>query len=82
MPELELWERGYVDDFYTLTSSRQIGMGLAPIPISEIIAFVDKVGIMDFEDFLYIINAMDNAYLDEYNKKQAAEQAVQQPKGK
>lgn len=70
MPEIEYWERPYIEAFYTLSGSRQVGMGVSAIPISEIIIYCDYFDEPDPELFLYLMQRMDSAYLEEYSKKQ------------
>lgn len=60
----------YLKDFYTLSSSRQSGMGLGAIPVSEILKFCEHFNIPDSDDFLYVIQKIDNAYLEFHREKQ------------
>lgn len=48
-------------------------MGVGAVPVSEILIYGEKLGVSDLEEFLEIMQAMDNAYLDEYNLKQQRE---------
>lgn len=48
-------------------------MGVGAVPVSEILIYAEKLGVTDVEEFLEIMQAMDNAYLDEYNQKQQKE---------
>lgn len=75
-PELEVWEATYIQDFYRLSSSRQQGMNVGAIPVSEILAYCEFFDIPEAEDFLYIIQSMDNAYMEKVAEKQAQEQAA------
>ena len=78
-PELELWEFGYVEAFYRLSPSRAIGFGgIGHIPLSEITNYADKpyFCIIDPEIFVYVIQAADNAYMDEHNKAQESKSGV------
>lgn len=52
-----------------------MGMSVGPIPVSEILKFCEHFDIEDSEDYLYIIQAMDNTYLDMVAEKQAKESA-------
>lgn len=72
-PELEEYQSWYVEDFYRLTGSRQSGMGVGAVPVSEILIYGEKLGVGDLEEFLEVMQALDNAYLDEYNQKQQRE---------
>lgn len=72
MPELEMWEAPYVKAFYMLSGSRQSGMGVGAILLSEILAYCDFFNEPEPELFLYIIQRMDSAFLEEYNRQQDA----------
>lgn len=74
-PELDMIEQVYVTDFYRLGSSRQIGMSVGPIPVSEITDYWEKLGIDDMEEYLYVIQAADNTYMTKVAEKQKAESA-------
>jgi len=50
-----------------LDCSRQIGMGLGPIPLSEITNLYDRIKLGEEFDFIYIIQSADFAYLKAYN---------------
>ena len=67
-PELESWEVEYVECFYMLNSSRASGMGVGAIPLSEILGYCSFFGVEEPRDFIKVIHAADNAYLNEYNK--------------
>jgi hypothetical protein len=69
-PDITMFESEYVNAFFTLTSSRQSGMGLGPIPLSEILAYCDFFEPEDPELLIHIIQRVDSAYLEEYNKEQ------------
>lgn len=45
-------------------------MGLGAIPVSEILKFCEHFEIPDSEDFLYVIQKIDNAYLEFHREKQ------------
>lgn len=72
MPEMMPWEKPYVQAFYTLTSSRQSGMGLGAIPYSEMTNYCQFWDVADPELFIHIMQKCDNAYLEEYNRQQEA----------
>ncbi len=70
-PELTFFDEYYVKTFYRLTGSRQVGMGVAPIPISEILEYNESyLHDEDVEMLLDVIQAADSAYLTEYYKEQ------------
>lgn len=60
----------YWEAFNELSTERQIGMGVGPIPRSAIKAYADEFGIAgdDYDPFHRIIRTMDNAYLAQVNK--------------
>ena len=51
-------------------------MSVGAIPVSEILKYAEHFEIPDSEDFLYIMQAIDNAYLEKVTEKQAQEQAA------
>lgn len=69
-PEISLFEREYLEAFYLLGNSRQLGMGVGPIPLSEILAYVEFYQPIDPWLMVYAILGADNAYLNEYNEEQ------------
>lgn len=65
-----------LEAFLDLTSSRQIGWGIGPIPVSEVTAYCDLVGMADPVsriEFLRLIRAMDNASLAHEGRKREVE---------
>lgn len=61
----------YVDGFNVLTKSRNVGQGyIGPIPYSEISCYCDDEGFEgeDREDFIYLLEALDAAYIKWQNK--------------
>lgn len=68
LPDLDpILDAPYVEAFYMLDSSRQIGMGLGPIPLSEISNLWDRIELGEWEDFVYAMQQADYAYLSAYN---------------
>jgi hypothetical protein len=62
-----------LDAFYFLSPSRSLHLGgEGPIPISEILAYLEVMEIPSAErpEYLRFIREMDNAYLDHRHKKQ------------
>ena len=76
MEDMELgpMEVFYIRQFFDLSTERQIGMAIGPIPVSKIKEYGKRAGLepdvlMVYE---YVMKAMDNAYLEhiqEQNKK-------------
>lgn len=63
----------YLDAFSELSSCRNSGMGIGPIPFTAILEYFKLFGVEDFEEFLYYIRKMDNAYVILANDKINAE---------
>lgn len=65
-PELNLGSELYYTGFLELTSCRQLGMGIGPIPLLSILEYCIIRGIdgEQGEDFLWFIQRLDAKYLD------------------
>lgn len=74
MPELAFWEMVYVKAFYILSGSRQLGMSVGPIQLSEIYIYCQMFNEPDIELITYVIQKCDSVYLEEYNKQQESKQ--------
>lgn len=65
----------YMDAFYALNASRANGMGGAePIPISEVLAYLQLVGIASISaraKYLRLIQKLDATYLKHHAEKSA-----------
>lgn len=68
-PKLDMFVEKYVDAFYKLDSSRQIGMGVGAIPLSEILNYCEFLKESDADFFISIIQKIDKAYITEMNKE-------------
>lgn len=71
-PRLYPYNRFYLEAFYSLNNSRQIGMGVGPIPCSEVLAFCQMHGDFDPTERLRLwrlINRMDTVYLAQKNER-------------
>ena len=72
-PALNRWVCEYWDAFQVLIQSRAIHQGgIGPIPLSEIVAYIDCVYIRDVDDrltFIKMIQSLDNVYVTHVNKK-------------
>jgi hypothetical protein len=70
-----------MDAYYSLTAARSSGFGGAePIQISEIVAYLDLVGILDRDErakYLRHVQRLDNAYLTYAREKDAQARAAQ-----
>lgn len=77
MPEVHpIIHQPYLDAFYMLTGSRQMGQSVGRIPISEILTYYEHFPLGRKQDFLQIMVSADNTYLSEFyndpkNKPQA-----------
>lgn len=65
-PELHLGLNLFYTGFLDLTSERQLGLGLGPIPTIAILEYCHMRGIKgeQAEDFLWLIKRLDKKYLD------------------
>lgn len=61
---------GWYDDFWRLSTERQIGMGVGPIPASAIDRHVAGWGYEDAELFEFCIRRMDGVYLMRQNSSE------------
>lgn len=53
----------YWEAWQELGTCRPVGFGSAPIPFTSIVEYSKIYEVEDFEEFLYIIRAMDNEFL-------------------
>lgn len=62
----------YIKAFFDLSTERQLGMNVGPIPWSNILAYASYSGLeADMIDvFIYTIREMDAAYLNRIAEKQ------------
>lgn len=65
---------GWYEDFWQLSTERQIGMGVGPIPASAISQHVAGWSEEDAEVFEFCIRRMDEVYLMKSNKTDEPEQ--------
>lgn len=69
-PELDMTERWYMQAFATLSPSRQSGMGVGGIPLSEVRAYLDLFDTpVEVDEFVAVIRAMDACWLEEQAKR-------------
>ena len=62
----------YFECFKELSTCRNIGMGLGPIPFTAIVEYSKIYQIEDFDEFLYLIRRMDDKFLELESKKRTA----------
>lgn len=72
-PQLRADCKRYWEGFWTVANSRQFNqVGLQPLPISEVSAYIDIAGIQKgypAQKFLRLAQAMDAAHLESWAKK-------------
>ncbi len=61
-PNLLEMDFPYIKAFFTLSSDRQLGMAMGPIPYSSIVDYADRTG-QDWQEFLEIIQHVDSVYM-------------------
>lgn len=74
-PEIDDEMHGYLDQYGILDRARNMTMGLAPITLAEIKAYLDLAGVHGVSErmkFVRIAQAIDGASLEAYAKKQTA----------
>ena len=71
-PKLTEWQQSFMDAFNCLNSSRAYtSVGPASIPYPYILSYLNEHRITDLsdrEEFVMIVQAIDNAYLEHINK--------------
>jgi hypothetical protein len=53
----------YIESFFELSTCRQIGMALGPIPFTTILEYCKIFEVEEFTDFLYFMRRLDNIFL-------------------
>jgi hypothetical protein len=75
-PEILDGYGGWYSDFWRLSTERQQGMGLGPIPASKIDQHVAGWDYDDAEAFEFCIREMDGVYLMHQNKTEQPDPSV------
>jgi hypothetical protein len=75
-PEIADGYGGWYEDFWRLSTERQIGMGLGPIPASAIDRHVAGWSDEDAEVFEFCIRRLDEVYLMAQNKTEQPDPTV------
>lgn len=72
-PELQIGLELYFDAFFELSTCRQVGFGLSPIPWSAIREYALTYGLDDVqtEDLTHHIRTMDEAFLKHHSRTTA-----------
>jgi hypothetical protein len=82
-PDLESHVVWVWNAFQQLNSCRQFGMAVGPIPWTAVNEYAMRHGIVDmddFEEFRFLIVAMDETFLSHNTRKQKATEAQQRGK--
>lgn len=74
----------YIDAFRELSTCRPSSFDVGPIPFTAVVEYakIFEVGPDDFEEFLYVIRAMDSEFLKAQNKKAAPKNGPANPNKK
>lgn len=72
VPDITEADVFYLKAFYDLTSCREVGMGLGPIPWRDIYTYAIYAGFENdlYDHFIQVIREMDAGYLEWQRKKQ------------
>ena len=70
----------FVEGFNVLHGTRQMGMGMNPITLTEMLAYLEIYGSDDPHTFIKYILAMDDAYIDASVKKAEREKEIEKRK--
>ena len=72
-PKLTQWTLEYWEAFQVLSSSRLVHQGgIGPIPLSEMVSYMDTVNLVDVDERLKLIKmiqALDKVYVKHINSK-------------
>lgn len=82
-PDIDTNLEWFIHAFMRLTHSRQFGMVIGPIPMTEIRCYFELFGVpddFDLGDSLDILQAMDHRYVTDAITQHKAEQKRQQDK--
>ena len=84
-PRLTRWTRGYWDDYQVLSGSRIVHQGgIGPIPISEMVAYMDATYLVDADErlkFIRMMQSLDRIYVKHIND-QAKQKADKRAKAR
>lgn len=65
-PELWPWLAWIYRGFWELNCSRTLGFGIGPIPLSEMLRWLEWKGVRDYDEqerAVYLLHRMDNEFL-------------------
>jgi hypothetical protein len=72
----------YFSAFSELSTTRQAGFGVGPIPFTAIVDYSRLFEIEDFEEFSYVIRRMDQVYLELNDQEKKAVDKGNSPNAK
>lgn len=85
-PRLTMWTREYWEAYQILSGSRIVHQGgIGPIPLSEMVAYMDATYLLDVDErlkFIMMIQALDNIYVKHVNEKAKQKSKSSAPKAK
>jgi len=61
----------YYEAWQELSTDRQFGMGVGPIPFTSVLQYGNHYEIEDLDDFLFFIRSLDAEYIKYANKDNA-----------
>lgn len=79
-PEIMDGFGGWYEDFWSLSTERQIGFGVGPIPASAIDRHVSGWSYEDADMFEFCIREMDGVYLMKSNKAEDQQTPIASPR--
>lgn len=72
-PKLSMWVQEYWDAFQVLSGSRIVHQGgIGPIPLTEMVAYMDATYLGDVDErlkFIRMIQSLDSIYVKHINEK-------------
>lgn len=72
-PQISMWTQEYWQGFQILSGSRIVHQGgVGPIPLSEIVAYMDATYLTDVDErltFIKMMQALDKVYTNHINQK-------------
>jgi len=75
-PNETMVSKWYLQAYFTLATSRPVGMGIAYIPLSEIQAYVNMLPLIGtVDEFIRIIRALDLHFVSFQEAKRKAQKA-------
>lgn len=83
-PRITQWTIGYWEAFQVLSSSRLVHQGgIGPIPLSEMVAYMNATNLVDVDErltMIRMIQALDKVYVKHINSKVKRESELRRGK--